>query len=114
LDHEGSTVQVMAGWDRASFEMNTKPDRVERDIGRPDLMLPAGFGAKLLAECLACGLLMAMGFLWIPLTIVAFAHEGHAPWFWPTIGGASLGTALFMFVYVRRDVKDFIVSIDES
>jgi hypothetical protein len=94
--------------------MNTRPDRVDRDIGRRDLLLPGGFGVKLFAECLACGVLVAMGFLWGPLTIVAIAHEGHAPWFWPTIGGVSLGVALLMFAYVRWDAKDFMASVDES
>ena len=73
-----------------------------------------GFGLKLFAECLACGLLVGIGFLWGPLTIIAFATDGHAPWFWPTIGGVSLAAALLMFAYVRRDVKDFVGSLDES
>jgi hypothetical protein len=102
------------GWDRASFDMKTRPDKVERDIARSDLLLPSGFGVKLLAECLACGLLVGVGFLWGPLTIVAIGNDGHARWFWPTIGGVSLGVALLMFLYVRRDAKDFIASIDES
>jgi hypothetical protein len=104
----------MPGWERASFDMKTRPNRVERHIARPDLMLPAGFGLKLFAECLACGLLVGIGLLWGPLTVVAIGQEGHAPWFWPTIGGVSLGLALSMFVYVRRDVKDVIASIDEG
>jgi len=77
-------------------------------------MLPNGFGVKLLAECFACGLLVAIGFLWGPLTIVGFALDGHAPWLWPTIGATSVVLALLMFVYVRRDVKDFVASLDES
>ena len=104
----------MKGWERASFEMNTRPNRVERDISRKDLALPSGFGLKLFAECLACGVLVAAGFFWGPLSIVAFALDGHAPWFWPVIGGAALGIALLMFWYVRRDVSDFIDSLDES
>jgi len=94
--------------------MNTRPNRVPRDISRKDLALPAGFGWKLLAECLACGLLVGLGFFWGPLTVVAFAHDGHAPWFWPTLFGVSIAAALSMFAYVRRDVKDFVESIDES
>ena len=102
------------GWERASFDWRTKPNRVERDISRSDLILPGGFGLKLFAECLACGLLVGIGFLWGPLTIVAFAQDGHAPWFWPTIGGVSLGAGLLMFAYVRKDVKDFVTSLDED
>jgi hypothetical protein len=104
----------MKGWDRASFEMNTRPDRVERDIERSDLLLPSGFGAKLFFECLACGVLVGVGFLWGPLTIVAMAFDGNAPWFWPTIGGFSLVMAFVMFVYVRADVKDVIAELGES
>src|SRR5213594_341467 len=104
----------MAGWDRASLEMKTRPIRVERDISRRDLMLPSGFGLKLFLECLACGALVGVGFFWGPLSIVAFGLDGQAPWFWPVIGGASLAIALLIFAYVRRDVKDFIGSIDET
>ncbi len=94
--------------------MNTKPNRVERDIARTDLMLPDGFGLKLLGECLAVGVLLSLGFLWGPLTIVGIFLNGHAPWTWPVIGAASLVFGLLMFAYVRHDVKDFIASIDES
>jgi hypothetical protein len=94
--------------------MNTRPDRVERDIGRSDLILPGGFGVKLFAECLAAGLLFGLGFLWGPLTIVGIFLDGHAPWTWPVIGAASLCFGLLMFVYVRHDVKDFIASVEES
>ena len=55
-----------------------------------------------------------IGFLWGPLTIVAFGLDGHAPWFWPAIGAFSLLMALVMFVYVRRDVKDFVAELDEG
>jgi hypothetical protein len=94
--------------------MNTRPDRVERDIARTDLILPGGFGVKLFAECLAAGLLFALGFLWGPLTVLGIFLDGHAPWTWPVIGSASLVVGLLMFAYVRHDVKDFIASIDES
>ena len=102
------------GWESASFEMNTKPDRVERDISRKDLALPSGFGPKLFAECLVCGVLVSAGFFWGPLSIVAFALNGHAPWFWPAIGAAAIVITLLMFWYVRRDVGVFIDSLDES
>jgi hypothetical protein len=104
----------MKGWDRASFQMNTRPRRVERDISRKDLRLPEGFGLKLVGECLACGALVAFGFFWGPLSVVAFAQDGHAPWFWPVLAGVALLAALLMFVYVRWDVKDVLEEIDES
>jgi len=105
---------VGKGWDRASFEMTTRPNRVERDIERKDLLMPSGFGVRLFAECLACGVLIGVGFLWGPLTIVAIGLDGHAPWFWPTIGACSLLIGLVMFVYVRRDVRDLVAEIDQS
>jgi hypothetical protein len=103
---------VGKGWDRASFEMNTRPNRVERDVSRKNLMLPKGFGVKLFFECMACGLLVGIGFLWGPLTIVAIGLDGHAPWFWPVIGAVSLGLGLLMFFYVRSDVKDVLSELD--
>jgi len=104
----------MPGWDRASFEMNTRPIRVERDISRRDLMLPSRFGPALFAECLACGVLVGAGFFWGPLTIAAVMLGGGAPWFWPTMACVCLTIALLMLAYVRHDVKDLIDSIDES
>jgi len=92
--------------------MNTRPDRVERDVSRKDLMLPKGFGVKLFLECMACGVLVGVGFLWGPLTIAAIGFDGHAPWFWPLIGVVSLGLGLLMFFYVRSDVKDVLSDLD--
>lgn len=102
------------GWESASFEMNTRPNRAERDIERKDLLMPQGFGLKLFAECLGCGLLVGVGLLFGPLTVVGFALDGHAPWIWPTIGVVSLVAGLSMFAYVRHDVRDFVGSLDES
>ena len=76
--------------------------------------MPQGFGLRLFAECLACGVLLGIGFLLGPLMVVGFALDGHAPWVWPTIGVFSLCAGLSMFFFVRHDVKDFVGSLDES
>jgi hypothetical protein len=101
------------GWERASFEFNTRPNRVERNISRRDLLIPSGTGLTLFADCMACGALLGLLF-WFPLSLTSFLMGGDQPWLWWTIGGASLGLGLLLFAYARWDLVRFMRSLDES
>ena len=101
------------GWERASIEANTRPNRVKRIISRRDLMIPSGTGVALFGECMARGALFALA-LFFPLGAVAILLGGDQPWFWWTIGGASLGIGPLIFAYASWDMKDFICSLEES
>src|SRR5215204_2771242 len=58
-------------WNRASFEANTRPIHVERDITSADLVVPSNGGLLVLTlGCIACGLGLAFLFVFWPLMLV--------------------------------------------
>ena len=60
-------------WNRASFEANTRPIHVDRDITSTDLVVPRGGSLLvLILACLACGLGLALLFVFWPLMLVAY------------------------------------------
>jgi hypothetical protein len=94
------------GWDRASFDLNTRPDKMYRDIGQKDLLVPVGGGAlKLAGLCLACGLMLAVLWLWPILTIAGILGLGLDLWLYPLIASVGLLTAVSLFVFSRWDFK---------
>ena len=51
------------GWDRASLDFNTRPDKIARDVSQVDLMVPTVVGEgrlRLARLCLACGVLRSL------------------------------------------------------
>ncbi len=101
------------GWERASIEFNTRPNRVKRNISRRDLLIPSGTGLGLFGECMACGALFALA-LFFPLGIVAILLGGDQPWFWWTIGGSAPGFGLLIFAYASWDMRHFIRSLQDG
>src|SRR5215207_11723251 len=97
-------------WNRASFEANTRPIHVERDITSADLVVPSNDGLLVLAlGCIACGLGLAFLFVFWPLMLVAFLDVGvgrgsFRPC-WPA-GSSSPSGSSFWELRVRRDVAD--------
>lgn len=98
------------GWDRASFEANTRPVRVERDITSADLVSPRGGNlVVLLVACLACGLGLALLFVFWPLMLIAFLDVGIGRWIVPAVlaSGAAFAVAFYVWeLRVRRDAAD--------
>jgi hypothetical protein len=80
-------------WDRPSMDMKVRPNKVERDIGRRDLVLVIGPGSpKMLAGTLVAAVGITAMLVW-PLTTVFLILTGlHAPddWFWGTVGALTL------------------------
>ena len=97
-------------WDRASFEANTRPIHVERDITSADLVAPShGSLLALTLGCIACGLGLAFLFVFWPLMLVAFLDVGVGRWIVPAVLVAGLVFAAWLFIWelrVRRDVAD--------
>jgi hypothetical protein len=97
-------------WDRASFEMNTRPIRVERDITRADLVAPSNGSLLVLSlACIACGLGLAFLFVFWPLMLVALLDVGVGRWIVPAVLVAGVVFAAWLFIWelrVRRDVAD--------
>lgn len=98
------------GWDRASFEANTRPIRVERDITSADLVVPeSGSSVGLVLACAACGLGLALLFVFWPLMLVALLDVGVGRWIVPAVFAAGAVFAVVLYLWelqVRRDVAD--------
>jgi hypothetical protein len=101
---------VSKDWERASFEMNTRPIRVERDVTQADLIVPRiGSLVALVLACLGCGLGLAMLFVFWPLMLVALLDIGVGRWIIPAVLVSSAVFAVVLFIWelqVRRDVAD--------
>ena len=98
------------GWDRASFEANTRPIHVERDVTSADLVVPRGGSlVALVLACIACGLGLALLFVFWPLMLVALLDVGVGRWIVPAVlaGGSIFALVLYVWeLRVRRDVAD--------
>ena len=97
-------------WNRASFEANTRPIHVDRDITAADLVAPSSGSLLVLTlGCLACGLGLAFLFVFWPLMLVAFLDVGVGQWIVPAVLVAGLVFAAWLLIWelrVRRDVAD--------
>jgi hypothetical protein len=97
-------------WTRASFEKNTRPIRVERDITSADLVVPSsGSLLVLILACIACGLGLALLFVFWPLMLVAFLDVGVGRWIVPAVLASGVVFAAWLLIWelrVRRDVAD--------
>lgn len=97
-------------WDRASYEMNTRPIKVERDITSADLVAPSNGSLLVLTlGCIACGLGLALLFVFWPLMLVAFLDVGVGRWIVPAVLASSVVFAAWLLIWelrVRRDVAD--------
>jgi hypothetical protein len=98
------------GWNRVSFEANTRPIKVERDITSADLVVPShGSLLVLTLGCIACGLGLAFLFVFWPLMLVALLDIGVGRWIVPAVLVGGLVFAAWLLIWelrVRRDVAD--------
>jgi uncharacterized membrane protein YdbT with pleckstrin-like domain len=97
-------------WNRASFEANTRPIKVERDITSADLVVPSNGGLLVLTlGCIACGLGLALLFVFWPLMLVALLDVGVGRWIVPAVLASGVVFAAWLLIWelrVRRDVAD--------
>ena len=89
-------------WDRPSLDVNVRPNKVVRKIGRPDLLIPTGPSkTKMLAVTCFLGLVMAVLYVFPLLLIVAIlVSDGgaSATWFWASLSAALIFFWLALFV----------------
>jgi hypothetical protein len=96
-------------WDRPSFEMNTRPVKVERDIGRADLVAPSHERPLVLgAACLLCGLMLAVLYVYFPLLLITFAGFDLGGWLMGSVVVGAVVSAVALYVWERRDERDFL------
>jgi hypothetical protein len=93
-------------WDRASFAMKTRPNRIERDISRADLQLPHGPSKlRMLTLTFVGAIGMTVLYVLAPATAIVLAAGVHLParWFWAGIGGAALCFWALLFTLAVRE-----------
>jgi hypothetical protein len=81
------------GWERASFEMNTRPDKIVRDISQADLF----------ALCAACGLMIAALYVWTTLLAVSILGLGLGRWFYPVVLASAAVITAGLYVFASWD-----------
>jgi hypothetical protein len=99
-------ITVGKGWERASFEMNTRPDKIVRDISQADLFVPTvvdGGRLKLLALCAACGLMIAALYVWTTLLAVSILGLRLGRWFYPVVLASAAAISAGLYVFASWD-----------
>ncbi len=93
-------------WERTSFSMNTRPNRVARDIGRADLILPHGPSKlRMLVMTFAGGIAMAFLYGFPPLVVVAILSPlaVTGAWFWVTLAAVAVCCWATLFTLAVRE-----------
>ena len=99
----------MREWDRPSFEMNTRPTTVRRDIRRADLLAPTHERPVVLAAmCLLCGLMLSVLYVYFPLLLITFAGFDLGGWLMGSVAVGAVASAAALYAWERRDERDFL------
>ena len=99
----------MRKWERASFQMNTRPVKVERDIRRADLLAPShSHSVVLAAMCLLCGLMLSVLYVYLPLLLITFAGFDLGGWLMGSVVVGALAGAVVLYRWERRDEREFV------
>ena len=99
----------MREWDRPSFEINTRPIKVERDSRRADLLAPSHTRPAVLGVlCLLCGLMLSVLYVYVPLLLITFAGFDLGPWLLGSVLVGAAASASALYVWERRDERDFL------
>jgi type IV secretory pathway TrbD component len=98
----------MREWERPSFEMNTRPIKVERDIRREDLLTPAYERTiALVAGCLLCGVMLSVLYIYFPLLLITFAGFDLGPWLLGSVAVGAVASAIGLYVWEIANRRDF-------
>ncbi len=96
------------GWDRASIQLNTHPLHPFPDIKPADLIATtAGNKTRLVVDCLAVGLVMAL-MTYFPLLLYAVTQTSDLSTFiYTTMAVVGGGTAFLLFVVAVTEERRF-------
>jgi len=100
--------RVPKGWDRASLDLNTRPDKVVRDISRDDLLVPTDVGdgrLRLAGLCAACGVMLALLWVWTALMLFSLTDHGVGRWFYPIVGASAVVLSVALYVFASWDFE---------
>jgi hypothetical protein len=97
-------------WDRPSLDMKVRPDKIEMDVSRRDLLIPAGPGVpKMFALTFVAGVSITILYVFLPLLILVLATGvGFASvWFWGTLAAVAVVCWLTLFTLaIRESIAD--------
>jgi len=96
-------------WDRASFELNTRPPRVQRRVKQRDLLLPADHNPfRLLGACVVCGICASILYVWMPLLLVTIGlSRPIGPRIWLIVLGAAVLLSLVLYVFALKQMARY-------
>jgi type VI protein secretion system component VasK len=96
-------------WDRASFELNTRPSRVRRRVKQRDLLLPADHNPfRLLGACLVCGACASILYVWMPLLLVTIGlSRPIGPRIWLIVLAAAVLVSLVLYVFALKQMARY-------
>ena len=99
----------MRSWDRASFELNTRPARVRRRVKQRDLLLPADHNPfRLLGACVICGVCASILYVWIPLLLVTIGlSRPIGPRIWLIVLAAAVLVSLVLYVFALKQMARY-------
>ena len=99
----------MRSWDRASFELNTRPPRVQRRVKQRDLLLPADHNPfRLLGACVVCGVCASVLYVWMPLLLVTIGlSRPIGPRIWLIVLAAAVLLSLVLYVFALKQMARY-------
>ena len=99
----------MRSWDRASFELNTRPARVPRRVKQRDLLLPADHNPfRLLGACVVCGVCASILYVWMPLLLVTIGlSRPIGPRIWLIVLAAAVLISVVLFVFAHKQMARY-------
>ena len=99
----------MRSWDRASFELNTRPARVRRRVKQRDLLLPADHNPlRLFGACVICGVCASILYVWLPLLLVTIGlSRPIGPRIWLIVLAAAVLISLVLYVFALKQMARY-------
>jgi hypothetical protein len=96
----------MAGWNRASLDLNTHPLHPFPKVTQADLLLPSARDRLMLfGACLVCSAGLSVLWIYFPLFLVGILLKTHpGAWLWESMLAATVagGLVLFAIAAVRE------------
>ena len=99
----------MRSWDRASFELNTRPPNVRRRVKQRDLLLPADHNPfRLLGACVVCGVCASILYVWMPLLLVTIGlSRPLGARIWLIVLAVAVLVSLVLYVFALKQMARY-------
>ena len=100
----------MRKWERASFQMNTRPIKVERDIRRADLLAPSLTPGRARSDLPALRADAVRALRVLPLLLITFVGFHLGGWLIGSVVVGAVASAVVLYRWERRDERDLSTS----